>query len=170
MMAMPDLEVTPGVFIHPGEFHFGQAPLLIGTLLGSCVAVTLWHPKRKIGGMCHIMLPTRGGWLGKTLDGRYADEAVELLHQSTLMWGARATEFQAKLFGGGNMFKGLGETAHNVSHRNVETTRKLVQQRGYQLSGEHVRGSGHRKLIFDLETGDVWLRFKKDLTDRETVK
>ncbi|MEI6413445.1 MAG: chemotaxis protein CheD [Pseudomonadota bacterium] len=163
MNSMPDLDAIPGVFLHPGEIHFGQAPLLISTLLGSCVAVTLWHPKRKIGGMCHIMLPTRGGWLGKTLDGRYADEAMELLFQSTLLWGARSTEFQAKMFGGGDMFKGLGNSTNSVSHRNVEATRQAILARGYQLMSEHVRGAGHRKLIFDLDRGDVWLRFQKDL-------
>lgn len=45
------------VTLQPGEFHFGGANTRIQTLLGSCVAITLWHPIRRIGGMCHYMLP-----------------------------------------------------------------------------------------------------------------
>ena len=48
------------VFLQPGDFYFGEAGTRIRTLLGSCVAITLWHPILHIGGMCHIMLPERG--------------------------------------------------------------------------------------------------------------
>ena len=47
------------IFLQPGEFYFGDAATRIRTLLGSCVAITLWHPARMIGGMCHYMLPNR---------------------------------------------------------------------------------------------------------------
>ena len=46
------------VFLLPGEFHFGDQDDRIITLLGSCVAITLWHPEKRIGGMCHYMLPS----------------------------------------------------------------------------------------------------------------
>jgi chemotaxis protein CheD len=32
----------------------------IRTVLGSCVSITLWHPVKRVGGMCHFLLPTRG--------------------------------------------------------------------------------------------------------------
>ena len=66
------------VFLQPGDFHFGAGRTRISTLLGSCISITLWHPARLIGGMCHFMLPTRGLPGGVPLDGRYADEALAL--------------------------------------------------------------------------------------------
>ena len=63
------------VFLQPGEFYFGEEKTRIRTLLGSCVAVTLWHPKLRIGGMCHYMLPRRPrdkAGAAEKLDGRYA--------------------------------------------------------------------------------------------------
>ena len=47
------------VFLQPGEFHFGHARTRIKTILGSCVAITMWHPILRIGGMCHYLLPAR---------------------------------------------------------------------------------------------------------------
>ena len=41
------------IFLQPGELWFGDEQTRIRTILGSCVAVTLWHPGRRIGGMCH---------------------------------------------------------------------------------------------------------------------
>src|SRR5439155_18563598 len=41
------------IFLQPGEWYFGDADTRIRTLLGSCVAITMWHPRRCLGGMCH---------------------------------------------------------------------------------------------------------------------
>ncbi len=38
------------VTLKAGEFHFGGGPTRISTLLGSCVSITLWHPRKRIGG------------------------------------------------------------------------------------------------------------------------
>ena len=82
----------------------GDEDTRIKTLLGSCVSFTLWHPERKIGGMCHYMLPQRPRRNpGDPLDGRYAEDAMqmfmlELRHSRTL-----PSEYQVKLFGGGIM-------------------------------------------------------------------
>lgn len=48
------------VILQPGELFFGKEDVVVKTLLGSCIAITLWHPEQKQGGMCHYMLPTRG--------------------------------------------------------------------------------------------------------------
>ena len=39
------------IFLHPGEFYFGDRHTRIRTLLGSCVSIILWHPRLLIGGM-----------------------------------------------------------------------------------------------------------------------
>ncbi|MBL8511280.1 MAG: chemotaxis protein CheD, partial [Betaproteobacteria bacterium] len=57
---MSDTSFVMDIFLQPGEFYFGDADTRIRTLLGSCVSITMWHPTRRIGGMCHYMLPTRG--------------------------------------------------------------------------------------------------------------
>ena len=60
------------VFLNPGDFHFAGGHTRIRTLLGSCVSIALWHPERKLGGMCHFILPERGQpAAGQELDGRY---------------------------------------------------------------------------------------------------
>src|SRR5664279_3361231 len=70
------------VKLMPGEWHFGPQALTLSTLLGSCVAVTLWHPGRRIGGMCHYLLPSRIRPAGAALEGRFGDEVMSLMVSS----------------------------------------------------------------------------------------
>ncbi|MDO8775427.1 MAG: chemotaxis protein CheD, partial [Burkholderiaceae bacterium] len=70
---------TVDIFLQPGEVYFGGRDTRIRTLLGSCVAITMWHPGMLAGGMCHYMLPGAPTGRRGALDGRYADEAMELM-------------------------------------------------------------------------------------------
>ena len=149
------------IFLQPGEFYFGEGRTRIRTLLGSCVAVTLWHPRKHIGGMCHYMLPTRPrSDAGSALDGRYADEAMQLFMRELRGAKTRTGEYQVKLFGGGNMFAAAGGAKRhlNISERNVEVGREIILKLGLNLAAEDLGGKGHRNILLELWSGDVWVR------------
>ena len=149
------------IFLRPGEFYFGEDKTRIRTLLGSCVAITLWHPRLRLGGMCHYMLPSRlSGRQGEPSDGRYADEALEMFAREMRRSNTRAAEYQAKIFGGGRMFSTAAKGRHyvDISERNVQIGRKLVARGGFNLVSEDLGGSGHRNVVLDLWSGDVWVR------------
>lgn len=144
--------------MRPGDFHFGEQNTRIKTLLGSCVSITLWHPTRLIGGMCHYMLPTRG-MKGGELDGRYADEAMALFLQKVRQSNTHPCEYEVKLFGGGNMFPNIARGGGTgVPEKNVEMGRALVSECGCRIAAENLGGMGHRQIIFDIWSGHVWVR------------
>lgn len=150
------------VTLNPGDFHFGGGNTRISTLLGSCISITLWHPRRRIGGMCHYMLAERRvsprPSALRTPDGRYAEDAFALFQRHMVEVGTRPGEYQAKLFGGGNMFNSGGDSM-DIGSRNIERGRDLLAANNISLIAEHVGGSGRRKLHFDLRSGHVWLAF-----------
>ena len=95
------------IFLQPGEVFFGDSTTRIRTILGSCVSITFWHPTKLMGGMTHIMLPERGKLKQAhelVLDGKYADEAMRLMLDEIESAGTQPSEYQVKLFGGGDMF------------------------------------------------------------------
>ncbi len=147
------------VVLGAGDFHFGGGRTRISTLLGSCVSITLWHPRKHIGGMCHYMLIERKRPPDAALDGRYASEAFELFLQHVDAAGTRPAEYQAKLFGGGNMFTDTTGSRMGIGERNIECGHRLLASQNITLMAEHIAGSGRRKLHFDLWSGDVWLAF-----------
>jgi chemotaxis protein CheD len=140
------------VFLKPGEFYFGGSGASVATVLGSCVSLTLWHPRLRIGGMCHYLLPARCGGGEPHQAGTYADEAMA-------RHGTRPPEYQAKMFGGANMFPAIqAPPSRDVGARNIAAGRELLQVFGIALVGEHVGGTGHRRVLFDLASGDVWVK------------
>ena len=146
------------IFLEPGDFRFGASPLQFATLLGSCVTVTLWHPQRRIGGMCHYMLAERAHGRHRSLDGRFGNEAFRLFDAAIAKADSLPTQYQAKIFGGGDMFPGA-DFRLNVGAKNILMAHEQLRQRGIRLLAEHTGGAGHRKLVFDLSNGEVRLLF-----------
>jgi chemotaxis protein CheD len=158
-------EQVTEIFLRPGEIHFGHAGTSIRTILGSCVALVFWHPQKRIGGMCHYMLPGRRGRVANKLDGRYADEALELLLREVSKSGTRSQEYRVQLFGGGNMFPSIAtKDRGEVGKRNVDAARILIEKHGLRPVSEHVGGIGHRHLVFDIWNGDVRLKHVRMLS------
>lgn len=147
------------IFLQPGELWFGDDETRIRTILGSCVAVTLWHPAQRIGGMCHFMLPRRPrhGIAAGARDGRYGDEALEMLAGELRAAGTRPDEYETKLFGGGRMFAAKGSVLP-VPDQNVAAARALAAHHGFKVAGEHLGGHGHRHVALDIWSGHTWLK------------
>lgn len=152
---------TVEIQLNPGEFFFGSRDTRINTILGSCVAITLWHPGLLIGGMCHYMLPgTRKVCHPGKPDGRYADDAMLMFLEELAKTGTRPKDYIVKMFGGGKQFPGGSQyDPMCVPDSNVEAGRQLLALHGFTLSGEDMGGNGHRRVIFDIWTGDVWMKF-----------
>lgn len=146
------------IFLRPGEVVGGDARHIFRTTLGSCVSITLWHPERRAGAMSHFLLPSRGRAHRADLDGRYADEAVPLMFRELMRLGVDPAECHAKIFGGGRMFPSGPLRSAAVGERNGEVARQLLASRGIRTVAEDLFGHGHRELVFEVATGDVWAR------------
>lgn len=147
------------IFLQPGEFFVGDADYRIRTLLGSCVSITLWHPARRIGAMSHFLLARRPARRDEGADGRYGEEAMWLMLRELKLAGVAPTECQGKIFGGGDMFPGQAHPAGiKVGKKNGETARDLLRSHGIPIVSESLFGVGHRQIIFDVSSGNVWSR------------
>jgi chemotaxis protein CheD len=152
---------TVEIFLQPGEYFFSDRATRIRTILGSCVAVTFWHPKLLLGGMCHIMLPTRSSTQDeKVANGKYADEAIQLLISEMKNAGTEYKDYQVKIFGGGDMFANHSKVKNQptIGEKNINEIKELVKSYGFKVHAEHLGGEGHRYIIFDIWCGYVWMR------------
>lgn len=140
----------------PGQLFFGSG-LLLRTLLGSCVSITLWHPQRLLGGMCHFMLPGRQRSAGP-LDGRYGDEALELLVQGIQRTQTRCEDYIAHLYGGADTMPSSVAMSSNVGERNIEQAWLLIDRYGFQLDGVDVGERVPRHVSLDLVSGQVSMK------------
>lgn len=150
------------VVLRPGEFFFGRDDQRIRTLLGSCVAITLWHPRLRIGGMCHYLIPTRHPVVPgpvPELDGRYADEAMQMFCDEIARASTDASDYHARMFGGGNQFPDLSR-AHGIDipERNIVAGLTLLDNLGITVLSTDLGRSGARVVGLDLRDGSVTVR------------
>ena len=157
---MPETRGEREVFLNPGDWFFGSGAVRLRTVLGSCVALVFWHPQRLLGGMCHYLLPKRSVANSQILDGRYGDEALQLLIGQMRGLKAPPAEFKVSVYGGGNMFPRLVRPDnHYVGQRNVEQARRLLELHHLPCHNFHVEGVGYRTVVFDLTNGTIELNY-----------
>lgn len=167
---MPAVATPPiSVFLSPGEYFVGDARHHVRTLLGSCVSITLWQRERRVGAMSHFLLadrgPVRGGGT-QALDGRYGTEALQLMLQGLARLGVAPAQCEAKLFGGGDMFPAHADRGPTkVGRRNGDAAHVLLAEHGIRLVSHSLFGVGHRKIVFDIASGDVWARQEHAASD-----
>ena len=59
------------------------------------------------------------------------------------------------------MFPHLAKAKTNlIGERNVLVTHHLLTSLGVSITAQHVGGTGHRNIIFDVWSGDVWVQYQ----------
>jgi len=149
------------IFLHPSEFYWGDSDTRIKTILGSCVALCLWNPVKKIGGMSHSLLPKRSEPVERLNDkkARYVDEAVEMFLHEIKKSKTNPSDYKVLLFGGGNMFEEKANlSSMRIGERNIEQARISLKENGFRVESEQVGGNLSRNVVFDLWSGTVQLK------------
>lgn len=151
------------VKILPGEYFVTQRDLVIVTVLGSCVSVCLRDHVSGIGGMNHFMLPGNndGGISPISASARYGVYAMELLINHLLKLGARRNCFEAKVFGGGSVLRGM--TANNIGDRNVEFVHDYLHTERIPVVAEDLLDIYPRKVYYFPATGRVMVKKLRNL-------
>ena len=141
----------------------------IATLLGSCVAVCLYDPELRMGGMNHFMLPDMGKRDHATHDTLLSgDYAMEALLNGMLMKGAKKNRLQAKAFGGGTIIANLAGTG--IGERNVAFAKEWLKTEGIPLIASDFLGPWSRKVIFEPASGDAFCRrMEREDTQAERI-
>jgi two-component system chemotaxis response regulator CheB len=132
------------VFILPGEYFISKQPHLISTLLGSCVAVCLYHPVHKFGGMNHYMLPTSPN---KERSGKYGDYAIAVLLQFMERTLGNLSGLQAIVSGGAKVIDTISH-GQQIGQRNIEMAREILRKKGVPIIKENLGGTVGLKLHY----------------------
>lgn len=139
-----------------GDIYIGLSPERLKTTLGSCIALTAWHPVLKVGGMCHYLLskPSRGEQ--KKPAWYYGDSALQEL-ELRLQTYAPLHEFEFGLFGGGSLFFREYEK-EGIAYANIEEALGWLDAKNIELKNFSVGGCECRSLCLDLQNGEIHLK------------
>jgi len=98
-----------------------------------------------------------------------------MFFREAVRYDANPKDFIVKVFGGGNMFPGMGKkitcnpdsprdeihACTNVSCKNTAIVHSLAATYGFSVETHDTGGTGHRQVIFDIGSGHVWVRHSK---------
>lgn len=145
-----------------GELVVNRAPFILETRgLGSCVGVTFYDKKNKIGALAHIMLANVSCKSEDLDDGngrfRYAEYALPYMLNKMLAMGGNKDDIVAKIVGGASMFKRKSGNL-NVGEKNVFAVKKFLKENSIKLEAEEVGGDIGRTIIFNLNDGSILMK------------
>ena len=112
--------------------------------------------------MSHFLLPQRVPAAPAPPDGRYGEEALWLMLRELERLDIEPSQCKAKIFGGGNMFPDqVRGTGPCIGRKNGEAARALLAAQRIEVVSASLYGSGHRQIVFEVSSGDVWVRQMK---------
>jgi chemotaxis protein CheD len=144
--------------ILPGEFFVSREPMVVYTVLGSCISACIRDPIAGIGGMNHFMLPepnehrSSDAWGGEST--RYGSFAMEQLINGILARGGMKHRLEVKLFGAGRIYEGNID----VGARNIEWVLHYLKEEGFSVAKSDLGNVFPRKVYYFTESGRVLMK------------
>ena len=163
----------PVITLKPAELFISERPSIVRTVLGSCVAVTMFDRQLGVSAICHALLP--GNDEGSELDTytsgpyKYINSVVPLMVQRLRNYGVNIADLEVKLFGGADMMTArMGRpNYHPVGKSNIDAVIQAINAQNLQVKVSDVGGHMGRKILFYTHTGEVLLKRIKSGTEPE---
>ncbi|MDR0869067.1 MAG: chemotaxis protein CheD [Planctomycetota bacterium] len=137
------------------DIYVSQDPedVIVTYSLGSCVGVTMYDPRAKVGGLVHCMLPLSKDNPDKASanPAMFVDTGVSLLLQKVYDLGARRENLEVKVAGGASPLKDV--TVFQIGQRNYTVLRKLLWKNNILIANEEVGGAVPRTMYLYMKDG-----------------
>lgn len=130
--------------------------------LGSNIAVVVYDPKVKAGGILNFMLPNLEISEKQALANPaiFAESGIPQLYQRCYKFGARKERMLCYLVGGGNVM-GDSHSFHPGSD-NLEMAHRILEKNGVEIREEWVGGHSRRSVRLQVSDGQVTVQSSDD--------
>ena len=135
-----------------------QSPGILQTVLGSCIAICLYDPERKVGSLAHALLPSieqaskKGGQNPK----KYVDSLIDIQLSELQTLGVLKKNLVAKIIGGANMFSEvIPDSDNHVGKKNARKAQEILTTHNIPIVAKDTGNYFGRKVNFDVDSGVV---------------
>lgn len=142
------------------ELKIARAPGKLAALgLGSCVAICVYDPEVKVGGIVHVMLPLSSMATDNQNRAKFADTALPFLLEEMEKNGVKRERLDLKLVGGAEMFTHeIKNERLKIGERNLQVIEDSCQKLGLKISDRCVGSNTGKSVTMDLESGMVQVK------------
>jgi chemotaxis protein CheD len=148
------------ILVRVADLRSARGDAVLATVgLGSCVAILLHDADSAVGGLAHILLPSRSLSRSGDNPGRFPQTAIPALVEEMAALGADRRRLIARLVGGAAMFANLVPAGSiQMGDRNVIAVREVLNQMAIPVVAEAVGGTQGRSVWFRVAEGRVTVR------------
>jgi len=132
--------------------------VLVTFALGSCIAVAVYDPLVKVGGLLHYMLPdsTLDPQKAQNQPGMFADTGIPLLFRSCYLLGGQKKRMVVKVAGGARI---LDDTNFfRIGQKNITALRKIFWKNNVMIEAEDTGSNYNRTVRLDLSNGKFLIK------------
>jgi chemotaxis protein CheD len=151
-MNTQDTKSMKETLVGMGQVVFGQSPDRLASILGSCVGVSLYHPRTRHAVLAHVILPDSQG-RSPSAPGKFADTAIPHMLKLLGTVGVPTAGLVAKLTGGANMFGHNGPLQIGIA--NGEAVGRILAGLGIRVVAQDIGGNQGRRITLDCATGNI---------------
>jgi len=150
----------PIVYLNPGELRIAKDPTIVSMVLGSCISVTMFCRRLRIGAACHAALPAYQGQNTDDNPLRFVDYSIQFMVCKFRQLGIKSSQIAVKLFGGADILntEGRGNNFLSIGKLNIESAKKTIEFEGLKLLAANTGGESGRKIFFYTDTGEIFLK------------
>jgi len=132
--------------------------VLITYALGSCIAVALYDPVARVGGLLHYMLPKSAIDAAKAERNpfMFADTGIPRLIELVKSTGGEPRRMLVRLAGGAQVLDHQG--VFQIGKRNYLAARRILWKAGILIAAEEVGGEVSRTTRLEVASGRMWVR------------
>ncbi len=144
------------IIIKISEYKIATGPTtLITRALGSCVAVCLYERQKKLGGLCHFILPDSSISHDRVFrPAKFADTGIKSMLNGILKSGGKQSAIVAKIVGGAKMFAALGDSL-NIGDKNIKAAEKILAELKIPIIARDTGADYGRNVKMMLDSGIV---------------
>lgn len=148
--------------IYQGEIFVTNKPMVIKTLLGSCISVCLYDPVSKVIGMNHFMIAKTNKPFELICNsdlGRYGIFSMEVFINKMVACGAERKELCAKVFGGASVLEKYDENRSlNIAEDNCCFIHKYLNIEQIPIVSSFIGGKQGMIIYFCQQDFSVYVR------------
>lgn len=143
-----------------GEIAISTDPdsILVAPNLGSCLGISIYDSKLKIGGLIHCLLPLSKSDLVKAKEKpcTYVDTGVTHLLEILFAKGAKKQDLNLVVAGGASIND--QNNVFEIGKKNITVLRKILWKNDILIKAQDVEANYSRTISLHVGSGEVWLK------------
>lgn len=156
------MERSKEYFLNPGELIFSKKQVIVKSVLGSCVAVTIYDRVKRYGGMCHYLLPLSPS--NEHNSTKFGNIAIyTLLKKFIKDNGSKKEDLVATIIGGAFIIFDEKEIFF-IGDKNVDIATEILKKEKIYIKQMHTGGEHGRRVIFNTETNQLIVEMLDHIT------